>query len=513
MVYMMRKRTYGILGLALLLAFTFGCSTIVSAATFDELQEEINEERHQEFSKPLKHTADDYEILSQKDEADYTPEEVEKYSKWVHFQNKITKEEALEDIDQLMRLLKTSYAGYQYFGGDEKFDQVKDKMIKRVNETYKEGADLTYPFYLIIKEELAFIEDSRFRVGRYDSYFLKKSYFFDTDQRDFQEDEKGYYTVIDDAKWYLPIEKEQLLHRTINDQGELVYGLFTLAADGETLPKMVALQSEEGKVYNLDLSWTVTEVGPRNNNLKIPHEYYKKDGVPVTTLRRMSIDEHDIAMTNDFINEAKTLKDEDLFILDLRNNRGGVDLIADFFLYNLTGTRCDGKMQMVKRYSLMNKRLEDLIKNDEDVNDFSQLDFYKDHRKLVEDWKNEKYYGDQAKDGETVITDSKAKWYDKGNTVIVLINHETGASAEYFVSKLATMKNVIIVGTNSNGSLITDNVIDVADVYLQNAGIPINYGQGLLLHDQMDGFDLRGFTPDIITRGDALEAVLSMLKN
>ena len=99
------------------------------------------------------------------------------------------------------------------------------------------------------------------------------------------------------------------------------------------------------------------------------------------------------------------------------------------------------------------------------------------------------------------------------NTIIVLINKSTMASAEYFLSELATVNNVIIMGTNSNGCMVTDNIIDAADIYLYNTGIPINYSPTLMIHDNMDGFDTKGWMPDIITRGDALDTAIELINN
>lgn len=156
--------------------------------TLETLRSDLNERRKQEVMKPLIHTIEDYGIIEKDDKADFSDDEVEKYSTWVHFQNKITRSEALEDIEELMRLLKTSYGGYNYFGGDEKFGEAKERMIKRVNETYDDNMDISYPFYLIIKEEMAFVQDSRLRIGRSDSYFSKEYIYYDTEKRNFLED-------------------------------------------------------------------------------------------------------------------------------------------------------------------------------------------------------------------------------------------------------------------------------------------------------------------------------------
>ena len=480
--------------------------------TLESLKVELNEQRREDVNRPLVHTTDEFPLPCLTEPADFSTKENEKYSTWVHYQNKITRKEALEDIDELMRLLKTSYGGYAYFGGDKAFEEARQRMIRRVNETYSDEMSISYPFYLIVKEEMAFIEDSHLRIGRSDSYFKKKDVFYDAEKYNFVQNEKGFYTVIDQKKWYVKPHDEKKLHLTVSDTGELVYGFFILTEDVSTLPTCITLLSEEGEERNITTTWIINKVGPDTYHKDDIHDYYVKDGIPVTSLTRMSLGFHDIDMTNDFIDKAKELKDKDVFILDLRDNEGGINEIADFFLYNLTGSRCDGKWQMAKRYSVMNKNLDEVVKSKKELYDYSGIHFYRENKELADSWIDEMICGDRRIDGETVLVDNHAKWNPYDHTIIVLINQNTMDAAEYFLLKLTTVSNVIIIGNKSNGCFVTDNYIDAADIYLYNSGNPINYSPTLVVHDRMDGFDTNGFQPDIYTRGDALEAAIAVLK-
>ena len=42
-----------------------------------------------------------------------------------------------------MKLMKNSYGGYTYFGGDEQFLKAKEQIIERVHEAYDQGENLT----------------------------------------------------------------------------------------------------------------------------------------------------------------------------------------------------------------------------------------------------------------------------------------------------------------------------------------------------------------------------------
>ena len=48
--------------------------------------------------------------------------------------NFIDKEKALSDIEFLFNVTKYSYAGYQYFGGDNTFQNEKESIVNAINE-------------------------------------------------------------------------------------------------------------------------------------------------------------------------------------------------------------------------------------------------------------------------------------------------------------------------------------------------------------------------------------------
>ena len=526
MKFIMKKLVCMTISFFLVLSMLSGCQNLKPTEnnskleiqyelTFDSLRNELNDQRKKDIMEPLAHTIDEYGIIDKENNTDYSEPETVKFSKPVHFQNKITTEKAIEDVNQLMRILKSSYGAYNYFGGDVKFEKVRERIIARINDTYCQGPNRTYFFYRILKEELAFIDDSHFRIARVNCDFnlKKKNIYYDADKRDFYEDENGFYTVLNDQNWYLSTEDEKYLHLTVSDNGTLVYGLFLLTEGESPLPNNFSLKSKSGEESNISTIWNITDVGPRTNDVYQVYRYYEKEGIPVSTLNNMSIGFHDIAMTNEFINQAKELRNKKIFILDLRDNKGDVTEIADFFMYNLTGSPCDPKMQTVERYSAMNKHHEEVIKNDKDQSDFSKIDFYNENKELVDSWIDEKKCSNKVEYGETVVLDNKAKWNDYDNTIIVLINNVTSSAAEYFLFKLATLNNVIIMGTNSNGGMVTGNTSDESAEFLSNAGLAVDYGQSLQITDKIDGFDTEGWMPDIITRGDALDTAISLIKN
>ncbi len=483
--------------------------------SLDKLKEELNKQRKDEIEVSLQYTIKDYGIVEPDEAYAYSENEVLELTQKRRYENKISLDEAIADVDSLMKLMKNSYGGYTYFGGDKQFLKAKEQIIERVHEAYDQGENLTSYLQNILLEELTFVEDSHFRIGQLNTKFNEKYIYYDLGKTDFYQDSNGYYTVIEDAKWYLSHDDEMYFHLTVSDNGELVYGLFILSEEDSILPKEFILNSENGKEYTMPVSFAITSVGQRVDNNQI-HSSSTIEGIPVTTLGGMAISDDVISDMNDFINEAKELRNEKVFILDLRGNIGGLTALNDFFMYNLTNSRCPFKMQTAKRCSAVNMYHEmvnfQTFDGDNGFSVLQKIDFFNENKELVASWFSENVDFSEVTLDETLIKDYDADFTEYDNTIVVLIDKNVFSAGEYLIYQLATVENVIIMGSNSNGCMVTTDVNAMSPVYLPNSGISIMYGQSLIIQDKMNGFDTDGYMPDIITRGDALDAAVALLK-
>lgn len=485
-----------------------------SGVKLSQLRKELNTQRQKELSEPLKHTSEEYGVVGKEDVQDFTQSEVDEFVQLHTYKSEITLNEATEDIETLMKILKTSYGAYTYFGGDKRFGEAKEKILKRVSDACNQDKISTGEFHNIILEELSFVEDTHFMIGKKNTAFKKRNLYMEDKKRDFFKDKEGFYIVVDGEKKYLSSKDEDYLHLTVAKDGKLVYGLFAFVKEETELPKEFNLKTTDKKEYKMKISWTMIKAGETAKG-KV-HDSYKKDGIPVTSLSRMSMAHQDLPSTNEFIDEAKKLRDEKVFILDLRGNLGGVIDVNNFFMYNLTGSRCQFKMQSVKRYSLLNLHHEavtfEAMGGKDIYNGFIGVNFYDQNKELVNSWFENSQDGSKVDPGETVITSQDGKWNNYDNNIIVLIDNHTYSAGEYFLFQLATVKNVIIMGMNSSGCLVTGDVNSQSNVYLPNSGLAVNYGQVLAIDDKIEGFDTDGWMPDIITRDDALDAAVALVK-
>ena len=508
--------TVRVIAVAMLLIATCGCDGLSSQPepyeiTAQSLCSQLNEKRTELISEPLEHTITDYGTVDIGCAEEFTNREVTELVTPHNYKSDITLEEAIDDTDTLMRIFKTSYGAYGYFGGDSAFLAAQQRINDRLTQAYADGSGSTEMLHSIILEELAFVEDSHLRIGGKCTDFKEKLIYFESTGMTFLQDVNGFFTLLDGERYYLDKADETLIHLTVDDNGKLVYGLFMLSDDESTLPADITLTCHDGSKDTVNLYWKAASAGSADRRV---HNYSVIDGIPVTSLSRMSINRGDISLTNDFINETAQLKDEKVFILDLRSNNGGSIYINDFFMYGLTGSRCQFKSQTVKRYSSLNLH-HDKVNNDymggsDNYASFEQIDFFKNNRELVRSW----YISDSTvpQSGETITKDVSAVMTPYKNTIIVLIDKNTVSAGEYFLHEFSTVENVIIMGTNSAGCLITGDVNTLSSVYLPNSGISVTYGQVLMLNDYADGFDSSGFMPDVISRNDALADAVALAK-
>ncbi len=403
--------------------------------------------------------------------------------------------QAENDVDYLFRLLKTSYAPYEYFGGDEVFNEAKAAILSDLAEMRSISG---YELVDIIMEHLSFVTDSHFALDYSGLEFAEELYYYDENQREYRVDDKGYFLVDEGVKYYVDKEYEQYLHLTVGDTGELVYGFITLCEQDmeHTLPRNIPHHGENGKDIIIILGWKTDRY---NYSFELTWED-EVDGIPLTGIGSMAIDDDlCIEEMNDFVNRAKELREEDVFILDLRGNMGGLSTISFMWLYNLTGgCEVEGEYSMVYYMSMLN----DFVtqgNNEEAIEGLLKFDFFEENPDLREELLSEE---EEDVYGEGYVYDTADSWNEYDGTVIVLCDKAVSSAGEMFILELMDVENVVVFGTNSNGCLISGGTNYYVDVYLPNSGISVYYSTVLILTDDSRRFDARGVQPDVVICGE-----------
>ena len=196
---------------------------------------------------------------------------------------------------------------------------------------------------------------------------------------------------------------------------------------------------------------------PENNQIT---KFYEDENIPVFQFNQFA-EKH----IEEILDGATKLKDAPIAILDLRSNTGGDGEIPSQWLNQYTG-------------------------------------------KIVP---SNQYYID-TKLGRK-FNDRRDNWIENDNLLIILVGKYSASASELFLDYSYNLENTLIVGENSNGSLVGTS----GKISLPNSGCQIDVGGGRLcvLSEENDCFEeLRGFYPDIwVPAGEAEELAVKLIEN
>lgn len=485
-------------GLLILLLTSCNKKIVDEPVTLDSVLAKVNNERKTELEEPPDYIAENYLSSNQAEFSLWEKGEVCTLREVSY----VTQDEISEDIDFLFRLMKDNYGCYTYFGGDEVFLKAKDEILKEVK--LKEGMEPEELADLLL-QKLSFIEDNHFSIN-YSFFNLDEQYYYmDRNQIEIRKDSKGFYTLMDNKKWYLDPIMNQYLQFTIADSGELIYGLYKLANEEESkaLPETLVLtRGKKNREYQLGWIIADAKISDTNEDNKF-YQYKEFDGIPVASIKTFLFNNETSDDLNRFIIDAEKLKNKKAAVLDLRDNLGGELIFSYPWLYRLTGKIVSAKVDTITRSSYV-PQYKALGKPKVSLENFTKASFdeYQNaYRDLIDEGILTKVVSSNGS-----IVKCRPTWLDRDNILFVLLNKQTYSAAEMFLFQLSTIGNVVFVGTNSNGCMTGDYT---GNYLLPHTKVSIRYGSSLYLRNQTQNFDTIGFLPDICLGGkDPVTAVL-----
>jgi len=374
----------------------------------------------------------------------------------------LTVEQATEDVNQAFQLLAYGYGGYGYFGGDEVFLPIRDKILTELNSM--DRISTTVLWKLLWDALSPVIIDGHFSITTNDpdtyisdreycqyTYFVRDLYFDDP-------------TGID----------EQYVKHTIGPDGAITYCLATVCRDTENLPKSMTI---EGVEYSLEWNLAETEKAFSWRKSTIFSETKAGNGqLPVLQNYALAGDE---SRLKEFASTAVSYKKEPLLVLDLRGNSGGSDHYSTLWLKNFCGRAIEPKVLFSKKLSNLYLTISGERGNT-----------------AHSEWKT--------------TLDSDGIIWETDNIVFVLMDRNVASSGEFFVNMLSLGKRVILVGSNTMGCLTFGNV---PKLYLSHSGIGIRFGTSIAFYDSLENLDGIGFSPDLwVEPSDSLDAVVRLCK-
>ena len=406
--------------------------------------------------------------------------------------NDITLEQALEDVDFLFKVLKFGYAGYQIYGGDERFGQAREGIISDLKYNYSDGDKvLLDEFEDILYTGIDFIGDTHFslagrQMGNDYTLFVNKEYKFNK----VKENGRTYYEFTNGKGRFVSLgdnNSAEALWPYLNNQGEVVYipgvlkPINTISNDSiRSNLQIKSLNEDSAAIFDLLLyPWSSSEQ-PKNS------EIYRKseiEGIPLIKVSSFAArDKNSISQMQEFMADAADLRGSKKLIIDLRGNTGGSDQYPYQWLQSFTG-------------------LEDLSRNSLAVNlrtDFSVslmenllALFPEGEQDQLRQMLSEHFRPSDTGWGE--VHTAVPHFIPNETKIVVLIDSRVMSAGESLVRYLQQLENVIFIGSNTRGMGLIGNL---GGFTLINSGLEVYGGISIFLDTDLENREGRGYMPD-----------------
>ena len=389
----------------------------------------------------------------------FSEEEIQELVKSKKIPKTVTTKQAAEDVTLTFELLSYGYGGYHYFGGDDVFFPIRDSILAELES----GDNIkTEDLWALMWEALSpVIADRHFHITTKQSrdtickreyaqstYFVRDLYFDDP-------------TGVD----------SEYVKRTIGPDGALTYCLAAVCQNPDTLPATMTI---EGTTHTLNWQLARPIAHSEYTQAKVFSETTVANGqLPVLQLYTFDGSEEKM---DQFAATGTSYKEKPLFVLDLRGNPGGFDGYAHSWMKNFCGKEIIEKELWSKKVTTCYTAVYGGFVN-------SQGGVWRTSRS----------------DGTLWETD---------NLIFVLIDDNTSSSGESFTNMLTLGKQVILVGTNTNGCL---NFGNAYELYLPNSGIELRFGANMCFYQSLEHTDGIGYSPDLwVEPEDSLDAVVRL---
>lgn len=378
-----------------------------------------------------------------------------------------TAEDAKADVEILFQLLQESYAGYQYFGGDQVFLPLKQEILLAVEQS----ANIAINFDTILQEALSkFIRDGHFMIDNA-QLSTPKFIYYDI-AHEFVSDQVSFTSDI------------LQLSPTIAQSGKIIYRLTAMDADDTKLPHKLMINGKEET-----LSWTKMKLA--NMKQDIAFEQQEVNSIQIWTSRHFFEDSAEDDLQQ-LANAGEAYQNKSAFIIDLRGHHGGNSSYAMTWLANYLGEQIELKGMAAQRFS-------------------KPLAYYAYHS--TGEYRYPKEIADFFQEQRSWWMSSQidGKTRTQTNSIFVLMDKTTASSAESFIQALRSLPNVYLVGSNTKGGSAFGNVCYF--FYLPHTKIKVGFGTMMQFMQTMELTEGVGIVPDLyVEPEEALDTVLALIR-
>lgn len=360
-----------------------------------------------------------------------------------------TKDDALKDVGLLFRILKSFYGLYYHFGGEEAFDAAEEQILTEIENKPEEFK--IAEFAECIAKNLDFVLDRHFGVGNnnnlcdlnniavYD-FYVKDLYFY--------QDDIGYFTRINDRKWYLQqvgtdVNFFDYFQITVDEKGQLCYCL--LLCEPETglhtsIHDITLCRGE--RAVTLPIVWEMY-LQRQTGNIGISEKISTKDNIPL-----LSVLFGTPTADTDYDDQAERLR-----------VMGEDFLCQDVFIYDfVSGSGCQSLFDSIDHHNV-------------------ELSLYR-FSNLASDLGRWNMPWDLAERGEYGVRYFKGEWGTNDTLVFTVQDKTNFSSASLSIANIRAIENSLTIGGSTGGTVGPGSATNQGMV-LYNTGLFVEFGATL----------------------------------
>ena len=406
----------------------------------------------------------------------------------------VSPDHAAEEVELLFSALRFGYAGYQFFGGDAAFSAAKEAILREIAElaSYYDTIP-NWRYSDAIVKYLGFVQDSHMVFGN--RRLCEHMRFRFCPHHEFTLSADGSYLDVGGRR-IVAVNNEapsEYLKPSISADGEIVYILGVLSSERHQAT-LLELQFEGG---TSEMTWLIPADEAQYGNERA-YELTEFEGLPMAICRTFRASPEASEDLNAFVRDAETLRQKDVVLLDLRSNPGGTIRYGQEFCRRLA--MMDPGPFIMTAYLLTDTALVLRMNQQAEANGRSEwLDRMRKER-------------DNLMDPELPgwnISVSQGEYVQDTPFVFVLMNHSTASAAEALIRYLCSMRNVVLIGTNTGGALLTGSA---GLLRLPYSGIAVRIPTMIWMDAQLRNLDGVGYFPDFWVHPDAAANAAALVR-
>lgn len=324
----------------------------------------------------------------------------------------INTEKAIEDIDQFFFLLEYAYSGYEYYSARYDFDKLKSKLLKQLSTKFAPTISCIDLCKLLHQALSPVLIDGHVAVAyaNFEGGFLQSYNPYVTDV--IVEKVSDHYIVIESSN----LQLNNAILKSSDIHGDLFP---TLVPGHHNKCYLIGLYSLKDPCY-IEISGyrcrthllRCCHISPRNSDL---YQLSEKSTHAIFTNTSYQIYDDTEEHERNFLQAGRLCAHKKYIIWDLSNNHGGDSKYPEAFLRGLNGyVQCEMDTAILHSPSIGNSDTE-------------------------------KYYEFK----EAPALDRTGSNYD--GTLYIVMNKQTGSSAENAIAFSQSCKNTVTIGSPSAG--------------------------------------------------------------